>query len=420
MSCRIHTSVAFVAVLSVATWASAQSSPVPDESGKQSAGSGFATEAAEGGLAEIQLGSLAVQKASNEDVKRFAQMMVDDHSKANEQLNQIVQSKHLSVPLKVNSKDQATFDKLSALNGDAFDSAYIKLMVQDHKKDVQEFKKQSASGSDAELKQFASSTLPILQKHLQDAQSLAQPVGQACGDQRDCDEGPCHRSAGTSRPDDDARPAAAITPQRRLTDRACVRDPSAPRLQAINRFHLGLDRSPGDQGACRLKHPGHPAPRRLPVINAFDSNANDRHVGLPIREPGAIARMPQRFDELSGSGEVCLTRNEEICAGRDDRQRDSWPRRNLRHLARPVVGQEIDVWIVRNEEREHRPAGRDPVLIEGHEYGNARTLNDRAQPLALDNNIRHESGRTRKCWAGEPEMLEPQDRAPIDPLFLRE
>jgi putative membrane protein len=59
----------------------------------------------------------------------------------------------------------------------AFDSAYIRLMVQDHKKDVQEFWKQSASGSDAELKQFATSTLPILQKHLQDAQSLAHRLG---------------------------------------------------------------------------------------------------------------------------------------------------------------------------------------------------------------------------------------------------
>jgi len=177
MSCKIHTSAAFVAVLSVATWASAQSSPVPDDHGKPSADSGFATEAAEGGLAEVQLGKLAAQKASNEDVKRFGQMMVHDHSKANEQLNQIAQSKHLSVPQRVNSKDQATFDKLSALTGDAFDSAYVRLMVQDHKKDVQEFRKQSASGSDAEWKQFASSTLPTLQKHLQDAQSLASTLG---------------------------------------------------------------------------------------------------------------------------------------------------------------------------------------------------------------------------------------------------
>jgi predicted outer membrane protein len=119
MSCRIHTSAAFVAVLSVATWASAQSSPATEDAGKQSADSGFATEAAEGGLAEVQLGQLATQKASNEDVKRFGQMMVDDHSKANEQLNQIAQSKHLSVPQKVNSKNQAAFERLSGLTGES-------------------------------------------------------------------------------------------------------------------------------------------------------------------------------------------------------------------------------------------------------------------------------------------------------------
>ena len=195
MSCKIHTAAVFAAALSIGTWASAQtpptqSSPAPDDHQKAAqtaahednatSGDGtFAKEATEGGLAEVQLGKLATQKASNDEVKRFGQMMVDDHTKANEQLNQIAQSKHLTVPQKIGAKEQASFDKLSGLTGDAFDRAYMKLMVQDHKKDVQEFKKQAASGSDPELKQFASSTLPTLEKHLQDAQDIQGRLGKA-------------------------------------------------------------------------------------------------------------------------------------------------------------------------------------------------------------------------------------------------
>jgi putative membrane protein len=212
MSCKIHTAAAFAAALSVATWASAQSSPATapqssastNEHGKQSADSGFAKEAAEGGLAEVQLGKLATEKASNGDVKKFGQMMVDDHSKANDQLSQIAQSKHLTVPQKISSKDQATYDRLSGLTGDAFDRAYIRLMVEDHKKDVQEFKKQSTSGADPELKQFASTTLPTLEKHLQDAQSIATRLGQTAAT-----SGTDTKEHATDRP---GHPKATTTP----------------------------------------------------------------------------------------------------------------------------------------------------------------------------------------------------------------
>lgn len=193
MNCKIHTVAAFAAALSMATWASAQTPP-PQDTQKtppktsvektnhtRTSDATFAKEAAEGGLAEVQLGKLATEKASNEDVKRFGQMMVDDHSKANDTLTQIIEGKHLSVPQKPGAKAQASYDKLSGLTGDAFDRAYIRLMVQDHKKDVQEFKKQAASGSDPELKQFASSTLPTLEKHLQDAQSLQDRITKATG-----------------------------------------------------------------------------------------------------------------------------------------------------------------------------------------------------------------------------------------------
>ena len=88
-------------------------------------------------------------------------------------------------------------------------SAYIKLMVQDHKKDVHEFEKQSASGSDAELKQFASSTLPILQKHLQDAQSLASRLGKPSAT-----SGTATKDHATDRPGHPGQTTTPIPPQR--------------------------------------------------------------------------------------------------------------------------------------------------------------------------------------------------------------
>ena len=164
----------------------------------------FVHDLAIANTAEIELGRLAAERAANPEVKKFGQMMVDDHSKANDQLSQIAQSKHLTVPQKISSKDQATYDRLSGLTGDAFDRAYIKLMVQDHKKDVQEFKKQSTSGADPELKQFASTTLPTLEKHLQDAESIATRLGQTAAT-----SGTDKKEHATDRP---GHPKATTTP----------------------------------------------------------------------------------------------------------------------------------------------------------------------------------------------------------------
>jgi putative membrane protein len=141
----------------------------------------FAAKAAAGGLAEVKLGQLAADKASSDDVKKFGQMMVDDHSKANDQLKDIAQQKNITLPEKLNSEDQKVFDRLSKLSGAEFDRAYIKDMVSDHQKDVREFKHAASSLSDPELKEFASSTLPTLEKHLQDARQVQQHLNGAAG-----------------------------------------------------------------------------------------------------------------------------------------------------------------------------------------------------------------------------------------------
>jgi putative membrane protein len=131
----------------------------------------FVLDAAQGGLAEVELGKLAAQRAQNDDVKKFAQRMVDDHSKANEQLQKIADSKSIKLPTEVDSKDKALMQRLEKLNGAAFDRTYMNAMVNDHAKDVTEFKREANAGRDPQVKSFAESTLPTLEEHLQQART---------------------------------------------------------------------------------------------------------------------------------------------------------------------------------------------------------------------------------------------------------
>jgi putative membrane protein len=136
-----------------------------------SADQAFVTKVARGGMAEVKLGTLATQKASNPDVKAFGQQMVDDHGKANDELKQLASSKGITLPTDIDAKAQATYDRLSKLSGAEFDRAYMKDMVADHRMDVAEFKRESQRGSDADVKAWASKTLPTLEHHLQMAES---------------------------------------------------------------------------------------------------------------------------------------------------------------------------------------------------------------------------------------------------------
>jgi len=125
----------------------------------------FVMEAAQGGMAEVALGRLAGEKASNDRVKQFGQRMVNDHSKANDELKALAQTKNISLPTALDAKHKATEDRLSKLSGAAFDRAYIQEMVSDHKKDVTDFQKESKSGGDPDVKAWAAKTLPTLEEH---------------------------------------------------------------------------------------------------------------------------------------------------------------------------------------------------------------------------------------------------------------
>ncbi|PYV50927.1 MAG: DUF305 domain-containing protein [Acidobacteria bacterium] len=133
----------------------------------------FIKKAAQGGLAEVELGKLATEKAASPEVKQFGQRMVDDHGKANDQLKQVASQKGITVPEKLNAKDAATKARLEKLSGKAFDRAYMQDMVADHTKDVSEFRTESKSAKDPDVKSFASQTLPTLKDHLKEAKSIA-------------------------------------------------------------------------------------------------------------------------------------------------------------------------------------------------------------------------------------------------------
>jgi putative membrane protein len=137
---------------------------VPDET--------FMIKAARGGMAEVELGKLAVDKAASDEVKKFGRRMVDDHSKAGDELKTLAQNKHITLPTTVGPEDQALHDRLAKLSGAAFDRAYMQAMVTDHRQDVNEFRVEAKSGKDGDVKGWAAKTLPTLEEHLKLAQKV--------------------------------------------------------------------------------------------------------------------------------------------------------------------------------------------------------------------------------------------------------
>jgi len=161
-------SVASAALLCGASTAIAQNTTSPSESDKK-----FVQSALQGGAAEVQLGQLAAQKASSEDVKQFGQKMVDDHTKMGDQMKEVAQKEGISVPTGIPAKDKELETKLSSLSGDSFDKAYIKAMLKDHQHDLSEFKKEANSGNDTSIKDAASQGQQIISQHLKMVQQIA-------------------------------------------------------------------------------------------------------------------------------------------------------------------------------------------------------------------------------------------------------
>jgi len=132
----------------------------------------FWQEAAASGLAEVELGKLATTNAQSPDVKQFGQMMVQDHTAANDELKPIAQRKNIPLPNSLDSMHKTINDRLAGMSGPDFDREFIDVMTGDHQKAVQLFQATANSDTDPDAKSFASKTLPVLEKHLQQAKSI--------------------------------------------------------------------------------------------------------------------------------------------------------------------------------------------------------------------------------------------------------
>ena len=136
----------------------------------------FVKKAAAGGLAEVEMAKVAQERAHNDQVKQFAERMVTDHSKANDELTDLAQKKGVKVPSATDRTHKQAIDKLSKLSGAAFDKAYMKHQVADHQATLALFRREAKSGRDAEIKDWAAKTLPTLEDHMKSAQQVAQAV----------------------------------------------------------------------------------------------------------------------------------------------------------------------------------------------------------------------------------------------------
>jgi putative membrane protein len=153
------------------------SSGAPGDSAQQMKDKMFLRDAAQGGLAEVELGKLASQKGSSEEVQAFGKRMVEDHTKLNEQLAQLADTIGARLPKKMGKDQQAEYDKLSALSGEEFDKEYITFMVKDHHMDLREFRMEGSTTHDADLKAAVDEGAGVIREHMIAADKMAHARG---------------------------------------------------------------------------------------------------------------------------------------------------------------------------------------------------------------------------------------------------
>ena len=140
--------------------------------------SDFVVKAADAGIAEVQLGKLAAERATKPEVKKFAQTMVEEHTRANDELKAIAQQQNIVVPSSISEENQEKMNKLQEKQGEEFDKEYMDMMVKDHKKVVDMFEKQAENGDVPEVSEWASNKVPALRHHLEMAQSTEDAIDQ--------------------------------------------------------------------------------------------------------------------------------------------------------------------------------------------------------------------------------------------------
>jgi putative membrane protein len=146
---------------------------LPDSSNTNTGTSNeFVSKATIGGMTEVELGKIAQKNGSSNDVKEYGKMLEKDHAAANEKLRSIASAENISVPSSMDNEHTMHVSDMGSRSGADFDKAFIAMMLDDHEKDIAEFKKAAESNSNQKIKDFASQTLPTLQKHLDKARSI--------------------------------------------------------------------------------------------------------------------------------------------------------------------------------------------------------------------------------------------------------
>lgn len=153
------------------------SAPNSGDVGQIMADKMFLRKAAEQGIAEVKLGQLAVEKGSSDDVKAFAQKMVDDHSKMNSEIAEVADTMGVMLPKTMNKEDQAEYDKLKRLFGNDFDTEYLTLMVKDHHQDLHEFRVEAATRTDPALHDAVVKAEAVIHDHTVMVDKLARAKG---------------------------------------------------------------------------------------------------------------------------------------------------------------------------------------------------------------------------------------------------
>lgn len=143
----------------------------------------FLAESAQDGIAEIRICKLALQKSQNADVKKFAQRMITDHTRMDNEIKALAQKKGLTLPTDPTIKQRLTYDTVSVLSGHLFDREFMSHNVSDHETDVKDFKEQIDQGNDPDVKAFAAQGLKTLQTHLQLSKEVEQKV-KAAGEKK--------------------------------------------------------------------------------------------------------------------------------------------------------------------------------------------------------------------------------------------
>lgn len=147
--------------------------PTANKTPLTGADTAFVMKAAVGGMTEVASANVALTNAASDRVKSFANMMIADHSKANNELMTLVSGRGVTLPASLPADKQKHVDAMQAMKGKAFDSHYMSMMVNDHKTTVALFEKEASSGADADLKAWAAKTLPTLKAHIDSALAIS-------------------------------------------------------------------------------------------------------------------------------------------------------------------------------------------------------------------------------------------------------